>query len=70
MSNKLYGANVSDYLVEGSKDKGYRKNSGGGFGDGNPNGLVKNFDAGFGVNSSPQGWFEGKKSDKGTTVKR
>ena len=33
MSNKLYGDNVKDYLVEGSKDKGFLKNSGKGFGD-------------------------------------
>lgn len=66
MSNKLYGANV-DYLVEGSKNKGYLKNSSKGFGDGKTSTPNNDFNSGRdsmtveGTNA----WFEGKKSKVG-----
>lgn len=66
MPNKLYNTN-DDYLVEGAKNKGYRKNSGSGYGDGKTSNSVNNYGNDY---SSGDDWFEGKKSDKGYTVKR
>lgn len=67
MSNKLYGDNVTNYLVEGSKDKGYKKNSGSGFGDGKSGSIITDYNR---SDRDCGSWFEGKKSDVGTTVKR
>ena len=58
MSNKLYGDNVKDYLVEGAGKKGYRKISGGGYGDGKTSSPVKDYGQPL---ESGAGWVEGKK---------
>lgn len=70
MSNKLYGDNVSGYLVEGSKDKGYLKCGNKGFGDGKTSTPNTSYDSKQGVGFSTDGWFEGKKSGAGVSVKR
>lgn len=67
MSNKLYSENNSDYLVEGSKSKGYLKSSNKGYGDGTTSSPVNNFNSFYG---DADGWFEGKKSNVSSTVKR
>ncbi len=70
MSNKLFGDNVSDYFVDGSSKKGYLKSSNKGYaGDASGGKLV----SGYGraqSDFSTDGYFEGKKSNVGTTVKR
>lgn len=72
MPNKLYSDVNSDYLVEGSKDKGYLKNSGKGYGDGKTSGLVNNYstDNKGTTISKEDKWFEGKKSGVGVSAKR
>lgn len=68
MSNKLFASNLDGYLVEGAKAKGYLKCSGKGFGDGATSGPVKGYTDVRG--KSNDGWYEGNKSNVGTTVKR
>lgn len=70
MSNKLYGDNVKDYLVEGAGKNGYMKISNKGFGDGPTSPGVKNFNeelgSSYGQWNSKKDWFEGNKSSVGT----
>lgn len=68
MANKLYGDTVKDYLVEGANGKGYLKNGKQGFGDGSTSSPVSNYSTSG--DKDTNSWFEGKKSDKGFTVKR
>ncbi len=70
MPNKIYGDVVQGYLVEGAGKSGYVKNSNKGYGDGNASTPNTNYDSKQGVGFSTDGWFEGKKSSKGSTVSR
>lgn len=72
MSNKIYGDNLTGYLVEGAKSKGYLKSSGKGYGDGESSKPVSNYSSKESVPAlaNSDNWFEGKKSSVGTTVKR
>lgn len=70
MSNKLYGDNVSNYLVEGDKSKGYLKNSNKGFGDGATSNPVKDYNSKGSFEGTTDNWFEGNKSGKGFSVER
>lgn len=67
MPNKLYNGMNDDYFVEGAKGKGYLKNSNSGYGDGKPGSIITDYNR---SNRDCDCWFEGKKSDVGSTVKR
>ena len=64
MSNKLYGYNVKDYLVEGAGKSGYMKSSGKGYGDGKTSDAVKGYNEDRSVGAPD--WFEGKKGSVGS----
>lgn len=66
MPNKIY-SDVVDYLVEGSKSKGYLKCGSKGYGDGSTSSPVSNYNSKQGVGSNTDSWFEGKKSGKGVS---
>ncbi len=63
MPNKIY-SDVADYLVEGSKDKGYMKCGNKGFGDGKTSTANSDYSRGY---MSPESFFEGKKGSKGVS---
>lgn len=67
MCPNKYFSDVTPYLVEGSKDKGYLKNGKQGFGDGKTSNVDSSFSHGY---ESAENYFEGKKGKNTFTVKR